>query len=175
MTCVRQEEHRSAPDWHPCPTERIVYRWESEHIHGTLRHCVQWLQPYSLHAWPLHHFESTWRLHKITTYMILALMKGLQVCPLRMKSQYWFTLPRKLFLPWTAAVSSGRTSVLDLLTLSADLDTGTIRNLTDSYQWEALPDISGDFVVWRDGYAGIVHPRRRLRSPPHIHGHGWTF
>lgn len=37
----------------------------------------------------------------------------------------------------------------------ADLDTGSIRNLTDSSQWEADPDISGSYVVWRDGYAGI--------------------
>ena len=37
----------------------------------------------------------------------------------------------------------------------ADLDTGTIRNLTNSYQWEAIPDISGNYVVWRDGYTGI--------------------
>ena len=37
----------------------------------------------------------------------------------------------------------------------ADLDTGTIRNLTNSHQWEAIPDISGNYVVWRDGYTGI--------------------
>ena len=37
----------------------------------------------------------------------------------------------------------------------ANLDTGEIRNLTESEQWEALPDISGDIVVWRDGYAGL--------------------
>ena len=37
----------------------------------------------------------------------------------------------------------------------ADLDRGTIRNLTNSYQWEAIPDISGNYVVWRDGYTGI--------------------
>lgn len=37
----------------------------------------------------------------------------------------------------------------------ADLDTGAIRNLTNSYQWEAIPDISGNYVVWLDGYMGM--------------------
>ncbi|MEZ4664854.1 MAG: CAP domain-containing protein [Caldilineaceae bacterium] len=33
-----------------------------------------------------------------------------------------------------------------------DLNTGEIKNLTHSEDWESNPAIDGDFVVWRDGY-----------------------
>ena len=36
-----------------------------------------------------------------------------------------------------------------------DLDTGEIKNLTHSQDWESNPAIAGDIVVWRDGYNGV--------------------
>ena len=53
----------------------------------------------------------------------------------------------------------GRTGPADIFL--ADLASHEIRNLTNSDQWEANPDIDGDFVIWRDGYAGLgVHGMR---------------
>ncbi len=54
-----------------------------------------------------------------------------------------------------------RAGATDIYLWSPDLSAastssaGTIRNLTNSNEWEVQPAIDGDWVVWKDGYQGI--------------------